>query len=140
MKTINLFVLIGLLTSVLYGQLPPSNSDAGRYTVEAKNTSIVCLLANPAFYQGKGVRIVGYLTGDNGGAYVFLTRDHSRMHDTSNAISVPMKLDGHPIDETFINTYVMIEGVCAYDEKTALCYLSKMTRIAIRPMDQARVP
>jgi len=128
------FTLLGLvLVPAVYSQLPANKYDLGKVTSNAQESSIITLLVNPSVYDGKVVRVVGFFTGSYGGSYVFLTKDHAKLHDVTNAIIVASKFEDKFVPDQFQGRYIMLEGVCTYDARTQKCYISTITRIAIRP-------
>ena len=50
-----------MLAPAAYSQLPENSYDLGKVTSNAADVSIVTLLVSPSAYDGKVVRVVGFL-------------------------------------------------------------------------------
>jgi len=140
MKKICLIILITMIDLAVCAQLPDTYYNMGRHTSGAIDVSIVTLLTKPSEYVGKTVSVTGFLYGDYGGTYLFLTKDHAKYFDTSNAISVTSKFRGKFIPDQFQKQFVMIEGTVAYDDvirpnedKNKKYYIATITKIAVCP-------
>lgn len=54
------------------------------------NVSLVQLISNPAKYHGKAILVSGFYEYNNGLSALFLTQEHAKYIDTSNAIWIPV--------------------------------------------------
>ena len=134
MKTLLIVLVLFSVNISALAQNKENIYDIGKTIGELTNVSIISLLTKPDTYKGKSVRVVGFFYGDNGGSYLFLTKDHALLYDTANAIFTASRINGQYIPDRFIGHYVMIEGVLDYSESQKIYCIAPITRIAIRPV------
>jgi hypothetical protein len=75
------------------------------------NVSLVQLIANPASFEGKRVRLIGYVVLESEHTAVYLHENDARHGITRNALWLDVPLGGESHRVQFNQRYVLIEGV-----------------------------
>lgn len=75
------------------------------------DVSLIQLIANPEKYDGKFVRVIGYLRLEFEGNALYVHREDDEAALTKNAIWVDATSDMTNDPETFNRKYVLLEGI-----------------------------
>lgn len=79
--------------------------------------SMVQLLSNPEQYNGKLIRVVGYLWIEPEGSAIYLHKEDKINSLTKNAIQISVSEEMYKRREELSGYYVLIEGVFSSDDK-----------------------
>jgi hypothetical protein len=105
--------------------------DFGRVNVDAKNVSMVVLLASPTQFERVPIRVIGAFSRDIDGTYLFLGRDSLEAYDTASAIGLPASANRYPATEEQLGQLegclVAIEGIV--EVKSGAVVFTSITRI-----------
>lgn len=123
---------IFLIVSI--GVLSIQAQDYGTIDARAHAVSLVQLIVRPEKYSGMSVRVRGALHWGHEGSYLFLTRDHLEVWDTTSAIEIgKSKKDGAPTKEQLqecSDALVVVEGLVHKEVSEDGCYL-EITRVLV---------
>jgi hypothetical protein len=79
--------------------------------------SLIQLIANPASFDGKRVRLAGYVVLELENTAVYLHESDARYEITRNAVWLDMPLGGESRRVQFHNRYVLIEGTFSAERR-----------------------
>jgi hypothetical protein len=93
------------------GQIPGYNSKPG-YDATVRDVSILKLIANPQAYDGKRVRLIGFLRLEFEGDAIYLHREDYQHQISQNALWINLPHDITKQEQQAVNMhYVICSGV-----------------------------
>jgi len=123
---------VTIFLAVLLSSLSMQAKDYGILDARARDVSLVQLIVQPEKYSGISVRVRGVLHWHLEGSYLFLTREHFDVYDTSSAIGVgKSKKEGAPTQEQLkacSDASVIVEGMVRKEEPGDGYYI-ELTRV-----------
>lgn len=93
-----LFVMLGLMIC------------APAFSTEPVDVSLISVISNPALYEGKNIRIIGFLHFEFEGDAVYVHQDDSSYSITKNGIAIAVSDKQRSEWWRLNDQYVMIEG------------------------------
>jgi hypothetical protein len=124
-----LFLTLVFSTPKLHAQLEgynPSNSADRR----ALSVSLIQLIANPAAYNSKKVRVIGFLRLEEEGNALYLHREDFEMGLMNNAIWIDPPRDISKAQTELVNNqYVICEGVFRAGASGNGAFLGRINRV-----------
>lgn len=110
--------MVSLIVSSLSYSAENPHYDCGKKncSLDIPTVSIISLIANPERYNGKTIRVEGYISLEFEGSAIYLDRSHFENNLSINAIW--LKLDEWGKKQTYCHlAYCFVQGVFKADEK-----------------------
>lgn len=96
----------------------------------ARLVSAVDLLVAPEKHEGVVVSVKGYLSGDSGSLFLYLTRDHAEMEDIVSAIIVADFFEMGASQSDCLDKYVEVVG--RFERDRGVVYaINRVERISL---------
>lgn len=88
----------------------------GAFADQAVDVSMINLIANPTAFDGKKVRLIGYVRLEFEGDSIYLHRDDARQRNFKNGLWLDVEMP-QKRRTSINNRYALVEGVFSMEER-----------------------